>query len=502
MTTCLLSVIVTFDRIADERKVLFVNSEALRRFFATGAVSRLHRLPWLPLTLCITLLLIVWAYWFQTRLPERVVIVGGPLAGRYDRLANALKIELESRLGLAVDVRQTKGSLENLHLLDDGEADFGFYQPETRSVLEGLRDNHAASEPAFFVGNLYAEYLLPLAAFDQPGQALTSLSGTIWSSNDRLSGDFAMTRLLLTHLGATDDSVDVISVPYNDLPRQLRDGTVHIAIVCCGLEAPVLQQLFSAPVARLLDVPFVDAFAEKHIALRRVTIPAGYFRIRPDPLPDRDFETVALRAQLLANRQASVRLVEEVTRILLDPRFQRQQHLTELFDDGVTYATDSPEFPMHAGASHVYYPDLKPLVNPDFVEGTEGLRSFLVSIVVSVWFVHRWWIRRRLRSQEHRLDRYIKDLLQLEQDQVGVDGDSSGDYAVLQALLDKVTLLRQEALWEFTAHELNEDRAVDCFIEMCHALSDKVSGKLTRHCLQHRRPAQPQMDAGNGSHSD
>jgi hypothetical protein len=50
-------------------------------------------------------------------------------------------------------------------------------------------------------------------------------------------------------------------------------------------------------------------------------------------------------------------------------------------------------------------------------------------------------------------------------------------------MLDQVTELRQEALSEFTAHELNEDRAVDCFIEMCHALSDKINAKLTRATL-------------------
>ncbi|MFG0333572.1 MAG: hypothetical protein ACF8TS_09445, partial [Maioricimonas sp. JB049] len=27
---------------------------------------------------------------------------------------------------------------------------------------------------------------------------------------------------------------------------------------------------------------------------------------------------------------------------------------------------------------------------------------------------------------------------------------------------------------------LNEDRAIDCFLEMCHALSDKINAKLTR----------------------
>ena len=64
----------------------------------------------------------------------------------------------------------------------------------------------------------------------------------------------------------------------------------------------------------------------------------------------------------------------------------------------------------------------------------------------------------------------------------GEGGESESD--ALQKMLDQVTMLRQEALQEFTAHELNEDRAVDCFIEMCHALSDKINAKLTRDSLR------------------
>ena len=154
---------------------------------------------------------------------------------------------------------------------------------------------------------------------------------------------------------------------------------------------------------------------------------------------------------------------------------------------------------MHVGASHIFNPELKPLLNPDFVEGTEGIRSFLVSIIAAVWLARRWWKRRELLSQEHRLDRYIKDVLEIERDQIGLDGEHPDDAEGLQKLLDRVTHLRQAALSEFTAHELNEDQAVDCFVEMCHALSDKISGKLTRHALRHVVAA-TQHDS-NGSQS-
>ena len=73
------------------------------------------------------------------------------------------------------------------------------------------------------------------------------------------------------------------------------------------------------------------------------------------------------------------------------------------------------------------------------------------------------------------------DYVDIERRQMPLDESASGeDVGELQGLLDEVTSLRQEALSTFTAHHLNEDRGAECFIHMCHALSDKINSKLTR----------------------
>ena len=274
-------------------------------------------------------------------------------------------------------------------------------------------------------------------------------------------------------------------------------------MISCGLDTPVLRRILQDNSARLVEIPFLNSFVSRNTTLTQRTIPAGYFTTRPVPVPPKDFETVTTHAQLLAAHNAPVRLVEAATEIILDPGFHRQTGLTDLNSGGKQFATTRPEFPMHAGASHIYNPELKPLLNPDFVEGTERIRSFLVSMLVAVWLTHRWWRRHRILSQEHRLDRYIRNVLQIEREQVGIDGDRYEDGRTLQHLLHRVTHLRQEALAEFTAHELNEDQAVDCFVEMCHALSDKTSGKLTRHTLRHATTGSTNVTEGpGGSDSD
>ena len=434
-------------------------------------------IPWLACVVLFSCITVTALYWFQTRLPDQITIAGGPPDGRYYKLAKALAEELSRRLKIGVQVDQTDGSLENLHSLESNEVQLGLYQSETKVILQR---NDNSETTARFIANLYPEYLIPVVSTDVTPD-LTQLEDSVVSCNEKRSGDHAMLTLLMNHLGH-DSHPKYIS--YEKLPQAMRNGDVDLAIVSCGLEAPVLGYIFKDNHTKLANIPFLGSFVSKNMALTKRTIPAGYIAMQPTPVPSHDFETVTIQSQLLASDKTPVRIVEAVTEILMDPQFQHKMKLTDLATGGQKYARSHPEFPVHVGASNIYNPELKPLINPDFVDGTEGLRSFLVSIIVAIWVAHRWWHRRTLLSQEHHLDRYIRDLLQIERDQIGIDGQKQNDADTLQQLLDRVTYLRQTALSEFTAHELNEDRAIDCFIEMCHALSDKISGKLTRHTLR------------------
>ena len=436
-------------------------------------------IPWLPLIVVVGVTAMAALYWDQTRLPSEITIAGGPLEGRYAQLALGLATELDHRFDINVIVTETHGSMENFESVQSGQAMFGLYQAETRAALEHEED---PTSTVRFVANMYPEYLIPVTAADA-NVDLMELTDRIVACNDLKSGDHTMMNLLLGHLGGSHRPVTA-TIEYIDMPSALDEGKIDLAIIGSGLDAPVLAHLLENGKAKLARIPFLDSFVAKNPAFTQRTIPAGFFARRLGPVPDEDFATVTIPALLLASTDAPVRLVEAVTEILLDPGFQRRMDLLDLNAGGRDFAMTRPEFPMHPGASHVYHPDLKPLLNPDFVEGTEGIRSFLVSILAAMWLARRWWHRRQTLSQEHRLDRYIRDLLQIERDQIGVDGVKPDDAEPLQRLLDRVTDLRQAALAEFTAHEMNEDQAVDCFVQMCHALSDKISGKLTRHALR------------------
>ncbi len=169
----------------------------------------------------------------------------------------------------------------------------------------------------------------------------------------------------------------------------------------------------------------------------------------------------------------------------MDEKFMMENQLEELFAEGRTFSLRKPAYPLHQGAANFYNPELRPLLPPDFVEGTEGIRSFVVSFFIAVYFGLRSLRERRIRKKEHRLDKYMRSLLNIERKQVELDGEGdASDIKKLQILLDEITFLRQDALQEFSANQLKEDRAADCFIQMCHALSNKINAKISRQHLQ------------------
>jgi TRAP transporter TAXI family solute receptor len=413
-------------------------------------------------------------------------VATGPADGRYRQIGEGLKAELLRRHpGMTVTPKETDGSLENLQLLQRGEVDFALYQTDTESILQGAPT--AEHDEIAFVSNVYSEVAHFIVRNDSGINSPGDLRGHTVAIGQNKSGDYAMSQILLEHFGLDEQTVEVRRYDYIEIEKGLQDGSLDAAFVTAGIRADVFKSLFDDGHCRLLDVPHADVLSVRRLAVTPYVIPAGLYRSHAPAVPLQDVQTVTLRAQLLTRSDTSNSLVKEVTDIVLSERFVKQQELTELFTDGNDFARNKPEFTPHPATTGVFDPHMRPLLNTDFVEATEGIRSFVVSFLIAGYLAFRWYRRFRIRGKEHRLDQYIRAMLELERKQLDLDQyDGSSDLEALQTLLDELTGLRQEALAELTAHELNEDRAADSFLEMSHALSDKINAKISRQRLDKR----------------
>ena len=413
-----------------------------------------------------------------TGLPQKIRIATGTVGGRYKAVAEALANEITARSGVPVELIETRGSIENLERLERGDLELALFQPEAVAHDSG---DHLEIRSA---GNVFSEVVVILARRDSGIQSVFDLAGKRVSIGVEESGDRATARLVFQHCGLTVDDIEAEAFDYAAIEQGFRESGLDAAIVTVGLDAKFLPAMSRDGLVDVLEIPYAEALAMRHLGMQTHTIPSGSFCTSPQPVPDKAVLTVSVRSQLLTTVDVPDALVELVEEILTDQRFQRANRLRELFSDGREFATTRNLFPLHEGAVNFFEPELKPILSPEFVDTTEGLRSFFVSILVAGWLFWRWFRESRIRRQEHRLDRFIRQLLDIELRQMNLDQSASGaDAAPLNDLLDEVTTLRQEALGTLTSHELYDDPAAGVFIEMCHALSDKINAKLNRQRL-------------------
>ena len=436
--------------------------------------------PWVKrasILFCLVLLpyLIHQGYVAWTGLPGKIRIATGTVGGRYRAVADALGKEITARSGVPVEMVSTRGSIENLEHLERGTLELALFQPEAVAHDSG---GHSAIRSA---GNVFSEVVVVLARRGSGIQSIDDFVGKRVSIGVKESGDHTTAQLVLGHCGVAVEDLKAEELDYPAIERGLRESTLDAAMVTVGLDADFLRELSVEGLVDVIEIPFSEALAARHLGMQTLKIPAGSFSTARHVVPGKSVMTVAVRSQLLTTVDVPNSLIELVEEILTDQSFQRANRLRELFSEGREFATNRTLFPLHEGAVHYFEPGLKPLLSADFVEATEGLRSFVVSMLVAGWLVWRWLRENRIRQQGHRLDRFIRQLLDIERRQMNLDqSPSANDSPRLNDLLDEVTLLRQEALGMLTSHELHEDPAAGVFIEMCHALSDKINAKLNR----------------------
>jgi TRAP transporter TAXI family solute receptor len=138
-------------------------------------------------------------YRAMTAFPERIRIASGPEGGRYRVLALRLKDAIEAELGVTVEVLTTEGSLENVRLLREGQAELALYQRSAGRMS-------TAAEPADdrrvrCIANLYSEvcHLIVLRGADIA--APDDLRGKRVALPSHNSGDYVIARLLLDAFG-------------------------------------------------------------------------------------------------------------------------------------------------------------------------------------------------------------------------------------------------------------------------------------------------------------
>ena len=250
---------------------------------------------------------LVWgAYWkLNPTPPKHLVLATGAPQGAYAEFGQRYKTQL-AKFGVEVELRQTKGSAENLQLLHDPASgvDFAFVQGGSEPIPD---PDDPASTGLVSLGSLFHE---PVWIFYREKAARAAL-GT--PHIDRLS----QFKRLSLNIGAPGSGVtnlmlrliEANGLEPDDLPlRRLTQTEAAIALLAGELdavafvaapEAPLVQLLLLTPGVALMDFAQSDAYARKLPFLSSVVLPRGIVQLDTD-LPPQDVRLIAPTAMMVA----------------------------------------------------------------------------------------------------------------------------------------------------------------------------------------------------------
>ena len=413
------------------------------------------------------------------QLPEAITIATGSVGGRYLEIAKALGERIEKKLGVSVKFVESTGSIENLKKTNSGEVQFSLFQSSTISGVDNY-DN------VRMISNVFPEVVI---AHVRKGLGVDPFVDEMPNNNhlrvsmgEQGSGNAMTSETVINFYKGKGGNLKKTYLNYQATKENFKDGALDLALITTGKNANIQRDMVSSELTNLVGLPFLESFVEQNPEFNIYKIPAGFYGVSPEVYPSKDLFTLSANAQLICHKDVSPSMVTMVAEILMDSEFVSEQNLLDLRIKGNEYAQATSSINEHQGAVHYFDPELKPPLNPDFVEATEGMRSFLVSIIVALYFIVRWFKKNKQLKAGHHLDIYLKRLLDIEKEQIDLDegGTNQNEIALLEDLLDEVTKLRQDALSEFSANDFNEDSGFECFLLMSNSLSDKINSKLTR----------------------
>ncbi len=250
--------------------------------------------------------------WLDPTPDKQLVIATGPEQGAYAEFADRYLPHLRTHR-LAVELRPTQGSAENLALLRDKasgvQAAFvqgGVDAVDARDRADLVSLGSVALEPVwFFYRDDSARRLLG-------GEALTRLSqleGWRIHTGPEGGGTRPLFERLAEANGLEPGRMQLSASPTVMGVVELVNGRIDALVAVSAADAPLIQYLLRTPGVKLLDFGQAEAYARRFPFLRAVVLPRGMVDLAADE-PPHDVHLVAATASLVARADLHPALVQ------------------------------------------------------------------------------------------------------------------------------------------------------------------------------------------------
>lgn len=411
--------------------------------------------------------------WWVTRdkLPEEIRIASAREGGLYYKFAVEMGERLGKITGHRVHPLVTSGSVENLELLESGEADLAVVQAAALKTGEVAR-----------LAPLYREVCHIIARKDSGVTRIDDLLGKELILGPEGSGYRCSACVVLSHFGIEPNNSSV-SFEYFTALREREEAAG--AIVTTGLLNPDLCRLLCTNEFTLLSLNDAEAMCVHHPFFSKYEIPRGIFSGAPH-IPPEKVSTISSTAFLVARKDASNLLVKAVLKALYETDLKAK--IPTLITKEEARARHVPM--IHPAARSYYEPYAGLDVLSDFLESLSAFKELLFALLAGGYLGWNRWrqVKRKkgeeeLRVMKERLDAFLEETMRIEEAQM-----DSTDVEELQGYLDDITRIKLRALNELTHEDLRGDQAFAIFLAQCANLIRKIQSKILTYSPSYTTP--------------
>ncbi len=282
-----------------------------------------------------------------------VNVLTGGTAGVYYPLGVAItKILGEKVPGTRPSVQATKGSVENLTLLQQGKGEVAFTLGD--ALAGGLAGDaemgfRAKTDKIRGIGAIYPNYVQIVASKESGVKTLADLKGKRLSVGAPKSGTELNARAILAAAGIT--YADLGKVEYLDFAQSvelIKNRQLDATIQSAGLGVASIRDLAVSVPVTVVEVP-AEIVAKVGGAYQSGVIPAKTYEGQ-----DRDVPTAAVQNYLVTRADLSEELVYGITKAIFDslPDLQAAHSAAKAIDPNT--AGKNPVAPLHPGAARYF----------------------------------------------------------------------------------------------------------------------------------------------------
>ncbi len=286
-----------------------------------------------------------------------IVILTGSTSGVYYPLGNAIStIFLKTIPGARPNVQVTKGSVENLKFLEDGDAELSFCLGDVLSAaLKGNAEAGFRSPLTKLrgVAAIYRNYVQLVASAASGIKTLADLKGKRVSVGPKPSGTELNARAIFAAAGLSyGDFSRTDYSPFGQSVKLIEKGDLDATLQSAGLGVDSIRQLAASVPIRLLEIP-----KDVVVNINDATIVPSVIPARTYESQTKDVETAAILNFLVTREGVSADTVYAMTRAIFSNLTQLVQAHPAASEISLKEATVGMPLPLHPGAER-YFRDM------------------------------------------------------------------------------------------------------------------------------------------------